>query len=99
MAAAERVGIGWVLWVAGWALLVGCGAFVIPAYFLLGQAIGSVVLAMVVLLSCGLAWLASSAARAWNAEEDARASAASAQRRRLPRPAGVSAKSTGASQQ
>lgn len=94
MATAERVGIGWVLWVAGWALLTGCGAFVVPAYFLLGPTTGSVVLGGVITLSAGLAWLASSAAGAWNAEGEARGSAAPVHRRRLPRPAAVTAKSS-----
>lgn len=62
----ERMGLGWLFWVLGWALLVGGVLFVVPAFLLFGTSAAVVVGGILLLLSLGLTWLAASAAHVVN---------------------------------
>lgn len=70
MATPERMGMGWPLWVFGWALLVGGVLFVLPAYLVLGVEAALWSGGVVGGISLLLTWLAGEAGRALNADAE-----------------------------
>lgn len=80
MTTQERMGLGWMLWVVGWALLVGGALIVVPLYFVLGASAAMWGAGAVSLIAVALAWLSLEAARAVNAETQRAEAPALAQR-------------------
>ena len=68
MSATERMGMGWLLWVLGWGLLVGGGVFVVPSYFVFGSEVAVWVAGGVAGVTLILCWLGYEAAQALNLE-------------------------------
>jgi len=70
MATPERMGVGWLLWVFGWALLVGGVLFVLPLYLAFGANAALWAGGTVSVISLLLTWLAAEAGRVVNAEAE-----------------------------
>lgn len=68
MGSPERMGMGWLLWVVGWSLLVGGGVIVLPVYFVFGAAVAVWASGALLALSLMLGWLAAEAGRAVNTD-------------------------------
>lgn len=68
MSTSERMGLGWVLWVSGWSLLVGSVLFVLPTYLMAGTEVALWLASGVAFVSLCLTWLAAEAGHALNAE-------------------------------
>lgn len=75
MATPERMGVGWLLWVFGWALLVGGVLVVLPLFLAVGTKVALWAGGAVSVLSLLLTWLAAEAARVVNADAEGAAEA------------------------